>query len=204
MLMTAGMSFPINCSWRLMVLVGHDDALAVGGGVQHRRQQVGDALADAGAAFDDELAALVDGAGDGFEHLGLLGPGLEVGEGCGKDAVGGEQVLDLLLGKRTADGVGGRAVVGWRGRALGEILEQNAGDAAGVSRPTDSERGGVAAGGVGNQSLQQVGHGGVGGAGGAGNEGDFGGGLAGGDFQKAVEYLRGGFGVAQGPGAVRG
>ena len=59
---------------------GHHDALAGGGGVHDCREQIGDALADSGAALDNQFAALKDSAGDGLEHLGLLGPGLEIGE----------------------------------------------------------------------------------------------------------------------------
>ena len=91
---------------------GHDDALAVGGGVHHGRQEISDALADTGAALDDQLSALIDGAGDGLEHLSLLGTRLEIGEGFGEDSVGVKQAFDLLLGERTADDLGRRAVVG--------------------------------------------------------------------------------------------
>ena len=59
---------------------GDDHPLPVAGGVQHGRQQVGNALADPGATFHDELAPLVNGPSDRFEHLGLLGPVFKAGE----------------------------------------------------------------------------------------------------------------------------
>ena len=175
-----------------------DDALAVGGGVKHGRQQVGDAFADAGAALHNQLAALVDGAGDGLEHFGLLRSVFKAGKGLGKDAVGGQQFLNLLLGELTTDGVGGRGVAGnGRGRfgnTLGQLGQVKAADcrcAGGVGQ------GGVGAHGVGDDALQQVGDGGVGGPGGAGDEGNLGGGVSGGDFQQAVKHQGGSFGVAQ-------
>ena len=64
---------------------------------------------------------LVDGAGNRLEHLGLLGPVLEVGKGLGENAVGSQQFLHLLLGGLAAHGVGGRPV----GRACGRLLGQS-------------------------------------------------------------------------------
>ena len=102
---------------------GHNHALPVGGGVQHGRQQVRDALADAGAPFNDQLPALVNCAGNRLQHLGLLRPVLEVGKGLGENAVGSQQLLHLLLGELTAHRVGGRTLGRASGRLLGQFFQ---------------------------------------------------------------------------------
>ena len=47
--------------------------LPVLGGGEDGRDEVGEALADAGAGLDDQVARPLDGLGDGVGHLELLG-----------------------------------------------------------------------------------------------------------------------------------
>ena len=65
---------------------GYDYALVVGGGVDGGGEQVGERFADAGAGFDDEPSAGVDGFGDGLRHFNLLGALFEGGDGFGERA----------------------------------------------------------------------------------------------------------------------
>ena len=119
---------------------GDDHPLPVAGGVQHGRQQVGYALADPGSALHDELAPLVYGPRDRFEHLGLLRPVLKTGECPGEYAMGLQQFLDLLLGEfpahRAADRLAGPICQKSVGQAIGQAFQIQAVEpnGAGVAR----------------------------------------------------------------------
>ena len=189
---------------------GDDHFLAAPGGIDDGRQQIGQAFADAGAAFHYQFAALIDGAGYGLEHFRLLRAFLKAGEFLGKDAARRQQFLDLQFGKFPAQGrlrrrSGGRIrqpapqrflvqpVQSHRAGCAGHKSGRNAGIAGGV------EIGGIGAGGVGDQPLQQVGNGGVGAARGAGDKCDARRRLLGGDLQQPMKYRRRNFGVGAGP-----
>ena len=76
------------------------------GGVQHGGQQVGQAFADAGAAFHHQRAPLVDGAGYRRQHFRLLGARFKAGERLGENAVRRQQFLNLAFRQIAAQGVG--------------------------------------------------------------------------------------------------
>ena len=85
---------------------GNDDADIVAERVQGGGEEVGDGLADAGAAFDEEMARAVvpdcgvEGAGDGFRHRRLLGAGLVAREAPGERAAVRKERADLAGGER--------------------------------------------------------------------------------------------------------
>ena len=71
--------------------VGRDDyAALVARGPDGRRNEVGEALAHAGAGFDGELAVAVERVPDALGHGRLLGTVLEPGNGAGEPAFGSE------------------------------------------------------------------------------------------------------------------
>ena len=112
---------------------GYDNALVVGGGVYGGGEQVGERFSHAGAGFDDEASAGVDGFGDGFRHVYLLRALFEGGDGLGERAARGEGAGDVV-------GVHRRLVLG---RAQRSGLRQARGEGAGVH---DGRRGGVKSG----------------------------------------------------------
>ena len=68
------MSLWMSCSCRLMVCVETTTRQSlVGGGGEDGGDEVGKALADAGAGLDHEVALGGDGVGDGVGHVELLG-----------------------------------------------------------------------------------------------------------------------------------
>jgi hypothetical protein len=82
---------------------GRDDDAAAG---SERWEQVGEGLAGAGAGLDDQMAALFEGALDGFGHVELAGA-VFVGErGLREDAAGREEGVQggECAGCRFADG----------------------------------------------------------------------------------------------------
>ena len=66
-------------------------SLSASGGLD-RRDEVGEALADAGAGLDHQVP-LVDGTGDGLGHVELLRPALEIRHLRGDGAAGTEDML---------------------------------------------------------------------------------------------------------------
>jgi hypothetical protein len=61
-------------------------------GGQERGDKIGEALADAGAGLDHEMAALGNGLGDGVGHLKLLRPCLIVAQPLRDGAVRAEDI----------------------------------------------------------------------------------------------------------------
>ena len=75
------MSLRTSCSCRLMVCVETTtrQSFFAGGRREDGGDEVGEALAHAGAGLDEQLPPAVDGRGDGLGHVELLGPALERG-----------------------------------------------------------------------------------------------------------------------------
>ena len=72
---------------------GYDDALAVLDGVYRGGEQICERFPNAGAGFDDEARAGVDGFGYRPRHLYLLRALLEAWNGRGERAAGGQRFL---------------------------------------------------------------------------------------------------------------
>ena len=71
-----------------------DDAIGGRGGSLDGGDQVGEALADAGAGLDEQVDRLVERPLDGGGHLDLLGTLLVPGQSGGDNAAGAEDVGD--------------------------------------------------------------------------------------------------------------
>ena len=117
--------------------------------VKHRRQQVRNALANAGAAFHNQLAAPVNGARHRLQHFRLLRPVLKPGERPGEYAAGRQQFGNFRLGEALPDGP-------LRRRA--GFVHQPVGDACRIQPVHPHRAGRAAAPRMRNQPLQQVGH----------------------------------------------
>jgi hypothetical protein len=74
---------------------GEDRLLLVRHGIEDRRHQVGQALADAGASLDREVFAVFQSPRHRDRHLLLLGAELEIRR-SGQNAFGREYLSDLL------------------------------------------------------------------------------------------------------------
>ena len=77
---------------------GYHHPLASGDGEEGRREQVGQRLADAGAALDDQVMLVVDGAGDRVQHFLLFGAMLKAAEHLGEWASRAEHTVDVVPG----------------------------------------------------------------------------------------------------------
>ena len=165
----------------------------MGGGVKHRRKQIGDAFADAGSAFHDELPALVDGAGDGLEHLGLLGPVFKPGKSAGKYALGRQKILDLLFGEFAPYRVA-CLVTGVAGQPPGQAIEVQTIESDGPGSPGRR----VSSRGMRHERFEQVRNRAVGGSSSAGDERNFRRRVRSPQSQQLVEHQRGGFRVGHG------
>ena len=103
-------------------------------GVYRGGQQIGERFPDAGAGFDDEARAVVDGFGDRFRHLDLLRALFKAGNGLGERAARRQRFRDGLDVYRRG-GFGG-ADGGRLRESLGEVstADYGRGHAGGLGR----------------------------------------------------------------------
>ena len=94
-----GMSWPMSCSCRLIVFVEMTVRALLRDGVQRRRHEVRQRLADAGARLDDQLAAFGDRLADRARHHRLLAALFELLERFARG--GGRQERRRLLAAST-------------------------------------------------------------------------------------------------------
>ena len=74
---------------------GNDGFFLTAHGVKDGGREIGEALADAGAGFDDEMFAAGEGIGDGDGHLLLLRAVFEIA-GFRENAAGRKEGFDLF------------------------------------------------------------------------------------------------------------